>query len=161
MIQTGVSPEIRRGDWCGLTRLGNDYLKPSKPFFKESAMDANHIIAEQYLPVLLLILVAVGLGGMFTMLGILIGPVEHTEVKKTPFESGMPSEGTGFRRYSVRFYMIAMIFLIFDVEVIFLYPWAVKFRELGWFGFAELSVFLVILLLGLGYAWKKGALEWE
>jgi len=119
------------------------------------------MISEQYLPILLLILVALGLGGMFSALGILIGPKDDSDVKKTPFESGMPSEGSQFRRHSVRFYMVAMIFLIFDVEVIFLYPWAVKFRELGWLGFAELMAFLAILVLGLYYAWKKGALEWE
>lgn len=119
------------------------------------------MIAELYLPVLFLIAVAIGVGGLFTLLGILIGPKKDSAIKRMPFESGMPTEGSGFKRYSVRFYLVAMIFLIFDVEVIFLYPWAVKFRELGWFGFSELMVFLAILLLGLAYAWKKGALEWE
>jgi len=119
------------------------------------------MIAEQYLPVLFLIAVALGVGGLFTLLGILVGPKKDSAVKRMPFESGMPNEGSGFKRYSVRFYLVAMIFLIFDVEVIFLYPWAVKFRELGWFGFSELLVFLAILVLGLAYAWKKGALEWE
>ena len=119
------------------------------------------MIAEQYAPVLLLIGLALGLGAMFTLLGILLGPKEATEVKRMPFESGMPSTGSEFRRYHVRFYLVAMIFLIFDVEVIFLYPWAVKFRELGLFGFGELLVFLLVLVLGLAYAWKKGALEWE
>jgi NADH-quinone oxidoreductase subunit A len=119
------------------------------------------MIAEQYLPVLFLIAVAIGIAGLFTLMGILIGPKRDTAAKRMPFESGMPTEGSGFRRYSVRFYLVAMIFLIFDVEVVFFYPWAVKFRELGWFGFAELLVFLAILVLGLVYAWKKGALEWE
>jgi NADH-quinone oxidoreductase subunit A len=119
------------------------------------------MIAELYLPVLFLIVVALGVGGLFTLLGILLGPRKDSAAKRMPFESGMPTEGSGFKRYSVRFYLVAMIFLIFDVEVIFLYPWAVKFRELGWFGFSELLVFLAILVLGLGYAWKKGALEWE
>ncbi|MCH8842468.1 MAG: NADH-quinone oxidoreductase subunit A [SAR324 cluster bacterium] len=119
------------------------------------------MIAEQYLPVLMLIGLALGLGGMFTLLAIMLGPKRPTDVKRMPFESGMPTEGSGFRRYHVRFYLVAMIFLIFDVEVIFLYPWAVQFRNLGLFGFGELMVFLAVLVLGLVYAWKKGALEWE
>ena len=119
------------------------------------------MIAEQYAPILILIVLALGLAGMFTMLGKLIGPKRDTAVKRMPFESGMVSKGTEFKRYSVRFYMVAMIFLIFDVEVVFLYPWAVQFQQLGWFGFWELAVFFMILALGLAYAWKKGALEWE
>lgn len=119
------------------------------------------MIAEQYLPILFLIAVALGLGGMFTALSILLGPKLDTPVKKMPFESGMPTKGTGYRRFHIRFYLVAMIFLIFDVEVIFLYPWAVQFRELGLFGFSELLVFFAVLVLGLAYAWKKGALEWE
>src|SRR3970040_58526 len=107
------------------------------------------MVAEQYLPVLFLIAVAVGLAGMFTLLGILIGPKRDSQIKRMPFESGMPTEGSGVKRYRVRFYLVAMIFLIFDVEVVFLYPWAVRFRELGWFGFSELLVFLAILVLGL------------
>ncbi|MDH4121910.1 MAG: NADH-quinone oxidoreductase subunit A [Deltaproteobacteria bacterium] len=119
------------------------------------------MIAEQYLPVLILIGVALVVGGQFIVMGIALGPTDKSAVKKAPFEAGHLSQGTGFRRYSVRFYMVAMIFLIFDVEVIFFYPWAVKFRELGWMGFWELMTFMVILVLGLVYAWRKGALEWE
>ena len=75
------------------------------------------MLAEQYLPVLFLIVVALGLGAMFTLLSILFGPKQDTEVKRMPFESGMPTEGARFRRYSVRFYMVALTFLIFDVEL--------------------------------------------
>ena len=119
------------------------------------------MLAEQYLPVLFLIVLALGMGTMFTLLSILIGPKQTSKVKKMPFESGMPSEGSQFRRYSVRFYMVALTFLIFDVEIIFFYPWAVKFRELGFYGFWVMSIFFAVLVLGLVYDWKKGALEWE
>ncbi len=119
------------------------------------------MVAEQNLPVLLLIGLALGLGGMFTLMGIMIGPKRATGAKRMPFESGMPTTGSGFQRYHVRFYLVAMIFLIFDVEVIFLYPWAVQFRQLGLFGFGELLIFVAVLVLGLVYAWTKGALEWE
>ena len=119
------------------------------------------MLAEQYLPVLFLIVLALGLGIMFTLLSILIGPKDISPAKKMPFESGMPTTGSQFRRYSVRFYMVALTFLIFDVEIIFFYPWAVKFRELGFYGFWVMSIFFAVLVLGLVYDWRKGALEWE
>lgn len=118
-------------------------------------------LSEQYLPVLFLIGVALGMGALFTGLSILIGPKNASPAKKMPFESGMPNEGSQYRRYSVRFYMVALTFLIFDVEIVFFYPWAVKFRELGFYGFWVMMIFFAILLLGLVYDWRKGALEWE
>jgi len=119
------------------------------------------MLAEQYLPVLFVIALALGLGAMFTGLSILFGPTKSSATKSMPFEAGMPTEGSQYRRYSVRFYMVALTFLIFDVEIVFFYPWAVKFRELGFYGFWVMMVFFVILLLGLVYDWRKGALEWE
>ena len=119
------------------------------------------MVAEQYIPVLFMFALALGLGAMFTLLGILIGPKKVTEVKKMPFESGLVNKGSEFRRYSVRFYMVALAFLIFDVEIIFFYPWAVNFREMGLYGFLVMMIFFVVLVLGLVYDWKKGALEWE
>jgi len=119
------------------------------------------MLIEQYAPVVMLTVVALLLASLFTLVGILVGPKRPSAVKAMPFESGMPTQGAQFRRYSVRFYMVALAFLIFDVEIVFFYPWAVKFRELGLYGFAVMSVFFVILLLGLVYDWKKGALEWE
>ena len=119
------------------------------------------MLSEQYLPVLFVIIVALGLGALLTGLSILLGPSKPSAVKSMPFESGMPTEGSQFRRYSVRFYMVALTFLIFDVEIVFFYPWAVKFRELGFYGFWVMMVFFAILLVGLVYDWKKGALEWE
>ncbi|MDH5751073.1 MAG: NADH-quinone oxidoreductase subunit A [Deltaproteobacteria bacterium] len=119
------------------------------------------MLLEQYLPVLALIFLALGLGVALTLVSILLGPKKITPAKKKPFESGMPSDGAQYRRYSVRFYMVALTFLIFDVEIVFFYPWAVKFRELGFYGLGVMSVFFVILTLGLVYDWKKGALEWE
>jgi NADH-quinone oxidoreductase subunit A len=79
----------------------------------------------------------------------------------TPFESGIESVGDTRHRFSVRFFLVALLFIIFDIEAVFIFPWAVLFRELGLFGFIEMTIFLGILLLGLFYIWKKGALEWE
>ena len=119
------------------------------------------MVAEEYIPVLMLFVVALGFGALFTLLGILLGPKRDTAVKKMPFESGLPTRGSEFKRYSVRFYMVALAFLIFDVEIVFFYPWAVKFRELGMYGFVVMAIFFVVLVLGLAYDWKKGALEWD
>jgi len=107
----------------------------------------------------LVALIAIGLGGLF-------GPKKKTERKSMPYESGMTPYGEGTRRMPVRFYLIAVLFILFDIEVVFLLPWAIAFREfidngLGFFVFGEMIVFIVILLVGYVYAWKKGALEWE
>jgi len=90
-----------------------------------------------------------------------LGPKNPTLIKDQPFESGMQSEGANHLRLSVKFYLTAILFVVFDIEAIFLYPWAALFRTLGWFGLFEMAGFLSILTLTLVYAWKKGALEWE
>lgn len=99
-------------------------------------------------------LIAIGMGNLF-------GPRKKSAVKSMPYESGMPPIGEGTRRMPVRFYLIAVLFILFDIEVIFFLPWAIVFRQLGWFGLIEMFIFIIILLVGYVYAWKKGALEWE
>ena len=118
-------------------------------------------IAAGYLPILIMIVLGVILAATFSCIGLFLGPKLRGETKETPFESGFLKDGMEGHRYDVKFYMTALVFLIFDVEVVFLYPWSVQIRELGWFGFLASSVFLGILILGLAYDWKKGALEWE
>ena len=118
-------------------------------------------IASGYLPILIMIVLGIILAGLFSIIGIFLGSKLRGEAKEIPFESGFLRDGMEGQRYDVKFYMTALVFLIFDVEVVFLYPWAVQIRELGWFGFTASSVFLGILILGLAYDWKKGALEWE
>ena len=109
--------------------------------------------------VILCVLCAIIVGAMVS-LNTLLGPRATNPVKHDPFECGNPATGPAFGRFSVRFYIIAVLFVVFDVETIFLFPWAVKFRVLGLFGFVEMLVFLGILMVGYAYAWKKGALEW-
>jgi NADH-quinone oxidoreductase subunit A len=99
-------------------------------------------------------LIAIGLGNLF-------GPKKKSDIKSMPYESGMNPYGEGTRRMPVRFYLIAVLFILFDIEVIFFLPWAVVFRKLGLFGLIEMIVFIAILLVGYIYAWKKGAFEWE
>lgn len=115
----------------------------------------------EYFPILLLLFAATALGGTMWIVASIFGPNNPTPVKDAPFECGNPSFGTQGKRFSVKFYIVAILFLIFDLEVVFLYPWAVLFRELGWFGFIQMAVFLLILVVGLAYEWKKGALEWD
>ena len=99
-------------------------------------------------------LIAIGLGYLF-------GPKKESAAKSMPYESGMNPYGEGTRRMPVRFYLIAVLFILFDIEVVFFLPWAITFRQLGLFGLVEMVIFIAILLVGYVYAWKKGALEWE
>src|SRR5512134_290273 len=108
---------------------------------------------------------------MFAIAGVLVlalltlaqtlGPKSINPAKAEPFESGNPPKGDARIRFSVRFYLVAMLFLIFDLEVVFLYPWAIYFRQLGLFGLVQMGIFLTILTIGYVYVWKKGALEWD
>lgn len=114
-----------------------------------------------YLPILIYMLIAVGLVGMIVLLSELLGKKTHSVQKDIPYECGMDPIGDARSRFNVRFYIIAMFFIVFDIEAIFLYPWAVVFKPLGWFGLVEMGLFIVILAVGLAYVWGKGALEWE
>jgi NADH-quinone oxidoreductase subunit A len=115
----------------------------------------------EYLAIALLIALATIVGLIAIGLGELFGPKRKSTVKNEPYESGMMPIGPGTRRMPVRFYLVAVLFILFDIEVVFFLPWAIVFRQLGPFGLAEMIVFIVILLVGYAYAWKKGALEWE
>ncbi|NLG71301.1 MAG: NAD(P)H-quinone oxidoreductase subunit 3 [Chloroflexi bacterium] len=115
----------------------------------------------EYLPIAILLLLSTGLAVLVVILGHSFGPKRPTEAKGTPYESGMRPIGPGTRRMPIRFYLIAMLFILFDIEVVFFLPWAVVFRQLGLFGLVEMFIFIAILLVGYVYAWRKGALEWE
>ena len=115
----------------------------------------------EYIAIAVMIGVATLIAAIAIGLGELLGPKKKSKVKEEPYESGIVPFGPGTRRMPVRFYLIAVLFILFDIEVIFFLPWAVVFRQLGLFGLAEMGVFVAILLIGYVYAWKKGALEWE
>ncbi len=117
----------------------------------------------EYLPILVLVIVATGLACLIVLISVLFGPRRRANnaTKLRPYESGMNAIGPGQRRFPIRFYLIAVLFILFDIEVIFFYPWAVAFRQLGVFGFIEMLIFVAILLAGYVWVWKKGALEWE
>tara|TARA_B100001146_G_C16158339_1_gene424479 strand:- start:719 stop:1090 length:372 start_codon:yes stop_codon:yes gene_type:complete len=118
-------------------------------------------LLRDYLPIAILLGVSTGLAIAMVTLGQILGPRKDTPAKLMPYESGMIPIGTAVRRMPVRFYLIAVLFVLFDIEVIFLLPYAVVLRKLGLFGLIEMLVFVMILLVGYVYVWKKGALEWE
>ena len=116
---------------------------------------------DQYLPAFLMIAVAVIFAVAIFTLTSSLGEKRMTPGKAAPYEAGSESEGANQVRLSVKFYLTAILFVVFDIEAVFLFPWAGIFRGLGWFGLVEMTAFLVILAVTLVYAWKKGALEWE
>ena len=118
-------------------------------------------MAQEYLPIAVLAVFATVLAFLIVAVGHLFGPRRPTVRKGEPYESGIVPYGPGRRRTPVQFYLVAVLFILFDIEIIFLLPWAVVLRDLRWTGLAEMGVFVAILLAGYGYAWRKGALDWE
>jgi len=114
-----------------------------------------------YVPVLLLLIVSAANAVMMVMMSHMLNPRRPTPQKEMPYESGVIPLGDTRRRFSVKFYLIAIAFIVFDLETIYLVPWAVIYRDLGGFGFIEGFVFVAVLAVGLAYMWKKGALDWE
>jgi NADH-quinone oxidoreductase subunit A len=114
-----------------------------------------------YLPILVLVIIAVCFGMGSLIFSTLIGQKKPSTVKLAPYECGCEPVGTARERFSIKFYLIAMLFILFDIEAVFLYPWSVIFKRLGMFGLVEMGVFIAILFVGYVYVWKKGALEWE
>ena len=118
-------------------------------------------LTETYFPVLLQALLAMALAAGLLTVSYLLGKRVRNKVKDMPYESGIVPTGDARQRFSVKFYLVAMLFILFDIEAIFLYPWAVVFRDLGMAGFVEMLIFVVLILSGFFYIWKKGALDWS
>jgi NADH-quinone oxidoreductase subunit A len=116
---------------------------------------------DTYLPILVVLLVSVFIGAAIIVLSAVLSRSNPTRVKLMPYECGMDPIGTSRRRFSIRFFIMGMLFIVFDIELIFLFPWATIYDKLMLFGFVEMLVFVFVLLVGLVYVWKKGALEWE
>jgi NADH-quinone oxidoreductase subunit A len=116
---------------------------------------------EQYLPILLFILVGIGVGVVPQVLGFILGPNRPDAAKNSPYECGFEAFEDARMKFDVRYYLVAILFILFDLEIAFLVPWAVSLKEIGIVGFWEIIVFLFILVLGFIYMWKKGALDWE
>ena len=116
---------------------------------------------QAYAPLLLHLILAMALSGILLLLSSLVGWRRPSKVKSQAYECGITPTGDAREPFSVKFYLVAMIFILFDVEAIFLYPWAFIFRSLRWFGFVEMLLYIGILLVGYFYLWKKGALDWN
>jgi NADH-quinone oxidoreductase subunit A len=115
----------------------------------------------EYLPVLLFLIVSTGIGIALLIVGAVLGPKRPGADKLSPYECGFEAFEDARMKFDVRYYLIAILFIVFDLEIAFVFPWAVVFRTLGVFGLVEMGIFLGLLVLGFAYVWKKGALEWE
>ena len=116
---------------------------------------------ENYLPILVFLVIAAVLGGVLLSLGFLLGPRRPDEAKNSPYECGFEAFEDSRMKFDVRYYLVAILFIIFDLEIAFLFPWAVSLDVIGGFGMLAMAVFLLILVVGFIYEWKKGALEWD
>ena len=116
---------------------------------------------ELYFPVLLQVVIAMAVAALMLGLSYILGKRVRDRVKDMPYESGMVPTGDARHRFSVKFYLVGMLFILFDIEAIFLYPWAVVYRELKMFAFVEMLVFVILILCGFFFIWKKGALDWS
>ena len=116
---------------------------------------------ESYVPLLIYVLIVLGLIGALVTLSFVLGPSKPHKKKLAPYESGIIPDTPALRRLSVRFYLTAMLFIIFDVEAVFFYPWAVILHQLRWYGVIEMGVFMLILAVALAHIWRKGGLDWE
>ncbi|MBV9267064.1 MAG: NADH-quinone oxidoreductase subunit A [Acidobacteriaceae bacterium] len=117
--------------------------------------------AETWFPVLIQILIAIAVAGGMIGASAILGRRMRDPVKMSPYESGMTPVGNARERFSVKFYLVGMVFILFDIEAIFLYPWAVVYRQLRLFAFVEMLLFIVLVLCGFFYIWKKGVLDWS
>ncbi|QAU23880.1 NADH-quinone oxidoreductase subunit A [Dyella sp. M7H15-1] len=115
----------------------------------------------EYWPVLLFIAVAAGMGIVLITLGLLVGPRRPESEKLSPYECGFEAFEDARMQFDVRYYLLAILFIIFDLEIAFLFPWAVVFKQIGIVALIEMGLFLLLLVIGFAYVWKKGALEWE
>jgi NADH-quinone oxidoreductase subunit A len=118
-------------------------------------------LIENYLPILIFIVVGIAMGVVPMLFGFLLGPHRPDAEKTSPYECGFEAFEDSRMKFDVRYYLVAILFIIFDLEIAFLFPWAIVLDEIGAFGFASMMLFLGILVVGFIYEWKKGALEWE
>ena len=116
---------------------------------------------KSYVPALVFLALGIGVGLVFTTLNSVLGPKRPSKTKSDPYESGLPSEVRKSFRFGVSFYLVAMLFILFDIEVVFLYPIAVRLQEIGTFALVETIVFVALLLVAFVYVWRRGALEWK
>jgi NADH-quinone oxidoreductase subunit A len=118
-------------------------------------------VLKSYLPALVFLMLGVGIGTVFTLANHALGPKRPSKIKSEPYESGLPSEVTRSFRFGISFYLVAMLFILFDIEVVFLYPVALQLDAFGVFALVETVIFVVLLLVAFVFVWRRGALEWK
>lgn len=116
---------------------------------------------EVYFPLLVQALIGLGLAIGLVAASSVLGKKLKNKIKDSPYECGMAPQGSAEERFSVKFYLVAMLFILFDIEAVFLYPWVVVYKDLGWVAFVEMALFVVLILSGFLYIWKKGVLDWS
>jgi NADH-quinone oxidoreductase subunit A len=121
----------------------------------------SETVLKSYLPALVFLALGIGVGVAFTMVNSLLGPKRPSKVKSEPYESGLPSDVRKSFRFGVSFYLVAMLFILFDIEVVFLYPIAVQLEAIGTFALVETIIFVMLLLVAFVFVWRRGALEWK
>ncbi len=136
-----------------------DFFLAAKP--DRTSRVLNNVILENYLPVLLFILVGLAVGVGPLVIGKLLGPTRPDAEKLSPYECGFEPFEDARMKFDVRYYLVAILFILFDLEIAFLFPWAVSIDAIGLFGFVSMMIFLAILVVGFVYEWRKGALDWE
>jgi NADH-quinone oxidoreductase subunit A len=129
--------------------------------YRPQLRDDQQGMLENYLPILIFAVVAGGLGIILMLLGFLLGPRKPDAEKSSPYECGFEAFEDSRMKFDVRYYLVAILFIIFDLEIAFLFPWAVSLDAIGGFGLLSMAVFLGVLIVGFAYEWKKGALEWD
>jgi NADH-quinone oxidoreductase subunit A len=156
----GVRPGFRTNR-SGLARIVAPELtgRPLNRYYSNLTMTDSGL--HTYAPLLLHLLMALGLAGALTALSVLVGWRRPSRAKEQAYECGMEPTGDAREPLTVKFYLVAMVFILFDVEAIFFYPWAYVFRSLRWYGFVEMMIYIAVLLVGYLYLWKKGALDWS
>jgi NADH-quinone oxidoreductase subunit A len=114
-----------------------------------------------YLPIIILAVLALVVSGVIMLLSSIAGRPRRSQTETSPYECGVPVIGNARERFSIKFYLIGVLFILFDIEIVFFYPWAVTFDQLGLLALVEMLLFIAVLLVGYAYVWKKGALEWD
>jgi NADH-quinone oxidoreductase subunit A len=136
-----------------------DQFAPGR--YYTNAFDMNSAYLDNYGPLLLMFILSAGLAGVLIIASTIVGKHKRTREKDQPYECGIRPTGDAREPFSVHFYMVALVFILFDIEAIFLYPWALVYNDLKVFGFVEMVVYIMILLVGYIFLWKKGALDWN
>jgi len=158
-LRTSARPALRRQLLDARAGRKLYWIVPSTEKTAHSTLMPDIYFA-RYLPLVIHMVIAFAMAGAMVVLSTLVGRHRYSRAKFQPYECGMAPVGDARERFSVKFYMVAMLFILFDVEAVFLYPWAVLLKELKMFGFWEMLVYIGIVLVGLFYIWKKGVLEW-